>query len=101
MNKIEVINSKCLSIDEYKIIMNEIVKNHRFGRSFKNTRNIKYVRPNWDMRTGECFNITFNGFKDVTFDFRGANESMYSRIMKWLNGDDNVIFGGLDYQIKK
>lgn len=91
--------SETLTVEEYKDIMNEIWRNHRFGslsgyREDKVCRNIKYIRPSWDMRTGACFNIIFD---DVTFHFRGTEESMYSRILDWLDGNNDVVYGGLSW----
>jgi hypothetical protein len=82
-----------LSKQQFDTIMQEITKHHRFGgwnedRS-KVDRYIKYVRPHWDMRDLKCFYVDFD---NIRFDFRQSDESMFDRIMKWLNGSDNVAY---------
>ncbi|MCM3274195.1 hypothetical protein [Paenibacillus elgii] len=88
-NTPELICSESLTVEEYKKIMNIIWDNHRFGGLSKNRsencRHIKYIRPDWDMRDGRCFSISFD---DVHFDFRGSNRSMYDRIIAWLSGEE-------------
>lgn len=75
-----------LTPDQYKAIMQEIWKNHRFARSdFKHSKYIKYVRPNWDMRDGMCFAISFDQDKKSFNSGYGETEPMYDRIMNWLN----------------
>lgn len=88
--------SETLSIKQYKEIMNEISRNHRFGSLSKSVRDtnrcIKYVRPSWDMRDGRCYYIQFD---EVGFDFRGSERSMFERIMGWLQHGEEPECGGL------
>lgn len=75
-----------LTPDQYKAVMQQIWKNHRFARSdFEHSKYIKYVRPHWDMRDGMCFSIQFDPGKIVFNSGYGETEPMYDRIMKWLN----------------
>lgn len=88
-----------LSPEQYRKVMKEIWDKHRFGglsRKFDDydidrCKNIKYVRPNWDMRDGACFSITFNGLfaggvDGLNFNSgHGETVSMLSRIMDWLD----------------
>ena len=94
-----------LSPDQYNQILKEIWDKHRFGglsRKFDDydidrCKNIKYVRPNWDMRDGCCFSITFNGLFAGGVDGLNFNSGygetipMFNRIMKWL-GTPNAEF---------
>ena len=78
--------SDALTVDQYEDIMKEIWKKHRWDRSkFKHSKNIKYVRPNWDMRDGACFSIKFDPGKKIFSESYGETEPMYDRIMRWLN----------------
>jgi hypothetical protein len=77
---------------QFDEIMSEIVKHHRFSGNLKKNANginryIKYIRPNWDMRDLKCFFIQFD---HKEFDSRDSDDSMYDRIMRWLNekGED-------------
>lgn len=80
-----------LTPDQYKAIMQEIWKNHRWGRSASgNSKYIKYVRPNWDMRDGMCFSIQFDPGKKVFNSGYGETEPMFDRIMNWLNEPFNL-----------
>lgn len=78
---------EALSPSQFKTLMNEITRNHRFGRS---GRGIKYVHPTFDMRDGRCFYVNFRGVtgptEGVAFDFRDSADPMYDRIMAWLGG---------------
>lgn len=82
-------DNQSLSKSQYEEIMIEIVKHHRFGglsnSDNRPCRHIKYIRPNWDMRDGRCFTITFDR---KVFDFRDNDTPMFERIMNWLNGGD-------------
>jgi hypothetical protein len=55
-------------------------------------RVVKYVDPHIDMRTGECFSITFRTYGGE-FNFYTTNEernnpkSLFQRCMDWLNSD--------------
>lgn len=71
---------------QYDKVMNEVWKNHRFSRSsYEHTKHIKYVRPNWDMRDGMCFSITFDGIINKEFKSgHGETLPMFDRIMTWL-----------------
>lgn len=81
--------SDCLTYTQWRAVMNEIWRHHRFGglswSDKRPCRNIKYVRPSFDMRDGRCFTVSFD---EVTFDFRGSERPMYERIMAWLNGEE-------------
>lgn len=89
-----------LTREQYDSIMREIWEYHRFGGLSKKAwddkerlarcKNIKYVRPNWDMRDGRCFSIRFDGLGcpvDGKEFYSGYGETvpMYDRIMEWLN----------------
>lgn len=84
-----------LSKKQYEEIMQEIWKYHRFGKlseevfnddeRMKRQKCIKYVRPNWDMREGQCFSITFDPGKREFHAGYGETVPMYDRIMEWLN----------------
>ncbi|MEK5167145.1 hypothetical protein NYE69_33225 [Paenibacillus sp. FSL R5-0527] len=89
-----------LTKDQYDRIMSAVWVMHRFGglsdevwnnpELVDKCKNIKYVRPNWDMRDGMCFSIRFDGLfgKDGTITFNsgyGETVPMYDRIMEWLN----------------
>lgn len=78
-NKRMGITDTSLTKEQYSVILNHIWKHHRFARG---GRNIKYIRPSWDMRDGKCFYVDFDS-KD--FDFRDDTEvPMFKRIMDWL-----------------
>jgi len=53
---------------------------------------VKYVDPHIDMRTGECFSVTFRTYGGE-FNFYTTNEerdnpkSLFQRCMDWLNSD--------------
>lgn len=55
-------------------------------------RMVKYVDPHIDMRTGECFSITFRTYGGE-FNFNTTNENrdnpknLFQRCMNWLNCD--------------
>ena len=55
-------------------------------------RAVKYVDPHIDMRTGECFSITFRTYGGE-FNFNTTNEnrnnpkSLFKRCMEWLDSD--------------
>lgn len=76
---------KALSWEDFKKVMNEVDKNHRFGRGGKS---IKYVDPIIDMRTRDIFNVTFRG-SDGERTFHIVNENrdkdLYEMIMDYLN----------------
>ena len=74
------LRDKSLTKEQYSEIMNRIWKHHRFAVG---GRNIKYVRPNWDMRDGRCFHIQFDN-NEMKFDFRDNDKTMYENIMNWL-----------------
>lgn len=55
-------------------------------------RMVKYVDPHIDMRTGECFSITFRTYGGE-FNFNTTNENrdnpknLFQRCMDWLDSD--------------
>lgn len=55
-------------------------------------RVVKYVDPHIDMRTGECFSITFRTYGGE-FNFNTTNENrnnpknLFQRCMDWLDSD--------------
>ena len=80
--------SKNMSIDELRILMNYVYHHHSPFYAKPGTRIVKYVDPHVDMRTGECFSITFRTYGEdrsfyTTNEFRDA-EPLYTRIMHWL-----------------
>lgn len=81
-----------LTKEQYDKVMHVVWVRHRFGgpSDSPNCKCIKYVRPNWDMRDSKCFSIRFEGLfgtgaKVFVSDY-DETESMYDRIMKWLDG---------------
>jgi len=84
------LDSRSLTFKQFHAIMNRIGVHHRFGGLSPEPKPpyIKYVHPTFDMRDGAVFSILFRGmFEDKQFDFRDSEETMYSRIMSWLNSD--------------
>lgn len=75
---------RLLSNGQFKKILNVIWKYHRFGGLSDTPIHpyVKYVSPQWDMRTGYIFCISFD---NKVFDFRDSEKSMYECIMEWLN----------------
>lgn len=55
-------------------------------------RMVKYADPHIDMRTGECFSITFRTYGGE-FNFNTTNENrdnpknLFQRCMDWLDSD--------------
>ena len=80
--------------EQYNQVMNEIWKNHRFGHmsnaywndeeEAKKYKMIKYVRPQWDMRDGMCFSVTFEPIKMTFNSGYPATVPLFDQIM-WLN----------------
>lgn len=75
-----IVDNKALTQEQFVEIMSKINKHHSFGKH-KHTNWIKYVRPNFDMRDGKCFNIHLD---DKEFDSRECKDTMFNEIMKWL-----------------
>lgn len=78
-----------LTKQQFDKIMSEIWLRHQFGGLSEGNwdpnkcKNIKYVRPSWDMRFGTCFSITFDPGNKTFRSEDGV--PMYDRIMDWLN----------------
>jgi hypothetical protein len=85
-----MLDKQSLTPAQFKKIINHIWKYHRFGglSGLDRSRSpyIKYIRPNWDMRDGCIFSISFD---DEVFDFRDSEEPLYDRIKKWLGMEDD------------
>jgi hypothetical protein len=80
--------SKNMSIDELRTLMNYVYNHHSPFYAKQGAQIIKYVDPHIDMRTGECFSVTFRMYHGersfyTTNEFRDA-EPLYIRIMHWL-----------------
>lgn len=83
---------KNMSIIDLANLLNYVYMYHS-PLSHSNIR-IKYVDPHIDLRTGQCFSITFRmcgGGEAICFyttnEFRDA-EPLYNRIMQWLNSKE-------------
>lgn len=55
-------------------------------------RVVKYVDPHIDMRTGECFSVTFRTYSgyvnfNTTNENRDDPKSLFARCLEWLNSD--------------
>lgn len=72
--------------------MNYVYHHHSPFYARSGSRIIKYVDPHVDMRTGECFSITFRTYGEdrsfyTTNEFRDAEViPLYNRCMQWLRG---------------
>lgn len=81
--------SKAMTMQELSALLEHIRQDHSFCRQ-KNGRHVKYVDPNIDTRTWECFAITFRGLGDPVVlhtqnEYRDVNDSLYERCMDWLD----------------
>lgn len=81
--------SKALSFKEFAEIVN-FIKDHRsFGIGEVGYPSVKYIDPVFDMRTNTIFSIKFRGSFEKHFhcvnECRDLTESMFERIMEWLN----------------
>ena len=82
--------SKNMTLIDLANILNFV---HMYHSPFSHSKlRIKYVDPHIDLRTGECFSITFRMYTGersfyTTNEFRDA-EPLYNRIMQWLNSED-------------
>ncbi|MUT66041.1 hypothetical protein [Paenibacillus sp. NEAU-GSW1] len=85
--------------EQYDLVIKEIEENHYFGKSFStapNSKHIKYVRPNWDMRDGMCFSIQFDGLScgmggKAFGSGHLESEPLYDRVMNWLKSDNPAL----------
>lgn len=73
------LDEQSLTKEQYNEIKNRIWQHHRFAHG---GRNIKYIRPSWDMRDGRCFHIEFNNH--IHFDYQDEGGTMFDKIMAWL-----------------
>lgn len=85
--RIDPKNGEALTNDQFNEIMEEVTKHHRFGYG---GLFIKHVDPVFDMRDNRCFHIKFRGVSNAEFDSRQSDESMYVRIMAWLEDGKDV-----------
>ena len=81
--------SKNMSFIQLGILLRFVHEYHGPFSKNKYSRNIKYVDPHIDMRTGECFSITFRTYGGecsfyTTNEFRDA-EPLYNRCIEWLD----------------
>jgi len=85
--------SAAMSSHNVRQLLNYISRNHNFG--WGKGKGVKYVRPSFDMRTGECFHVRLEGmFKPVDFaiinEWRDHPDSLHKRILDWLNDEKSA-----------
>lgn len=84
--------SKNMTLIDLANLLNYIHMHHSPFAAGSGRRVVKYVDPHIDMRTGECFSITFRTYSGE-FNFYTTNEerdnpkSLFQRCMDWLNSD--------------
>jgi hypothetical protein len=94
--------SKAMTIFEFNQLVAHITEKHppymsKFTRENKGLvgKGIKYIYPSFDMRDIKVFAVSFNGFSfgDKTFhtqnDCRDLPESLFDRIMAWLDSEED------------
>jgi len=83
---------KNMTLIDLANLLNYIRMYHSPFAAGSKRRVVKYVDPHIDMRTGECFSITFRTY-GAEFNFYTTNEersnpkSLFQRCMDWLNSD--------------
>ena len=81
--------TKALSFTEFAEIINFVKAKRSFGTRDYKYPCVKYIDPVFDMRTNTVFSINFRGGSNKGFscinDERFLTETMYERIMLWLN----------------
>ena len=81
--------SKALSFKEFAEIVNYISEKRSMINNEVDHPYVKYIDPVFDMRTNTVFSIRFRGPYEKQFscvnEERYLTESMYERIMQWLN----------------
>jgi hypothetical protein len=82
------IKDRPLTSSQLNKIVEHIKQYHLFGYG---GRHIKYIRPSIDLRINKCFHIVFEGIHKKEFDFRDSEESMFVRIMKWLQEKEDIV----------
>lgn len=70
-------------------VMRHVHNEHRFAKGGKN---IKYVSPTFDMRTGDIHRIEFHGMENKVFSItnENADRDLYEWVMRWLDGEDEA-----------
>lgn len=86
--------SKVLSFQEFAEIVNYISAERSMVSGNYKFPLIKYIDPTFDMRTNSVFNVKFRGGYNKEFSSTNENrylkETMYERIMQWLNTPKEV-----------
>ena len=81
--------SKALTFKEFAEIVNYISEKRNMLNNEIGYPYVKYIDPVFDMRTNTIFSITFRGLGEKQFhcvnECRDLTESMFQRIMTWLN----------------
>lgn len=81
--------SKALSFKEFSQIVNYISEKRSMQNNEVGYPYVKYIDPVFDMRTNTVFSIKFRGAFEKHFhcvnECRDLTESMFERIMTWLN----------------
>ena len=88
--------SRAMTIKEFGELIEHIEKEHPvYMRSQKlKGHSIKYIYPSIDMRDNKVFAVAFNDFSFGGKEFHTQNEcrdlpeSLFERIMKWLDKED-------------
>lgn len=84
--------SQAMSFTALKTLLIYVQQNHSPFNVRSGKRIIKYVDPHIDMRTAECFSITFRTYGGefsfyTTNEFRDDPKSLFDRCIEWLNSD--------------
>ncbi len=92
--------SRAMTMTELGELLKHISAEHSPFKH-KAGRVIKYVHPNIDMRDFMCFSITLRGFGSETLfhtqnECRDLPQSLYERVMLWLDRMDEEVHEGLD-----
>lgn len=81
--------SKALSFKEFGEIVNYISEKRSMLKNEVGYPYVKYIDPCFDMRTNTVFSVRFRGSENKSFscvnEERDLTETMYERIMQWLN----------------
>ena len=87
--------SKSMDFKELSELINHIRNHHKFGSKEPHGRMIKYFRPSFDFRTDDVFYVELNSYgltKEflIINEYREIKESLFDRIMRWLDGEDVI-----------
>lgn len=88
--------SKAMNLQEFADLVNLIMKDHSPIKTVVSPkRRIKYIYPSIDFRTNDVFAVKLAEFPGLTVVFHTQNDcrdlpdSLYERIVKWLNREDS------------